>query len=103
MTVLDATIGGLITPSTVAFVSRALTAIVGLIVAGLAYRGYRRNDAPKMRLLAVGIGFLTAGVFTVVFAADLIGAGEGIVLVARGLVTVIGLSAVLYALVYDSD
>jgi len=87
-----------LTPESVAWASRALTAAVGLFVATLAYRGFRRNDAPKMRALAVGIGLLTAGVFLTVALASLAGGGPGTVLLARGLVTVAGLSAVLYAL-----
>lgn len=90
----------LIDPGIVARASRALTAIVGLFVATLAYRGYRRNDAPKMRSLAVGIVLLTAGVFLTVTVVEQIGAGTGVVLIARGLVTVTGLCAVLYALIY---
>lgn len=101
MTVLSSIVGELLTPSAVAVVSRGLTAVVGLVVAWLAYRGYRRNDEPKMRLLAVGIGLLTTGVFLVVYIADVAGLGEGALLVSRGVVTVSGLSAVLYALIYD--
>ena len=85
--------------ASVALGSRALTAVVGLFVATLAYRGYRRNGAPKMRALAVGIGLLTAGTFLAVVLADAAGAGAGLVLLARGAVTVAGLCAVLYALV----
>ena len=101
MTLFGLVVGEVVTPETVAFASRALTAVLGLFVAGLAYRGYRQNDAPKMRFLAVGIALLTTGVFAVVFGLDWTGVREGIVLVARGIVTVIGLSAVLYALIYD--
>ena len=90
-----------VTPSDVAWGSRALTALVGLFVAGLAYRGYRRNDAPKMRSLALGIFLLTTGVFLAVAVVTQVGAGTGRVLLARGLVTVTGLGAVLYALVYQ--
>jgi len=86
-------------PETVALSSRVLTAVVGLFVAVLAYRGFRRNDAPKMRALAIGIGLLTAGAFLAAALTDLVGAGSGLVLLARGLVTVAGLCAVLYALV----
>lgn len=90
-----------ISPAGVAWASRALTAVVGLLVAALAYRGYRRNDAPAMRSLAVGIGLLTAGVFVAVTALDGAGAGAGVVLFARGAVTLAGLCAVLYALRSD--
>jgi hypothetical protein len=87
--------------TSIAVASRALTAIVGLFVAALAYRGYRRNDAPKMRSLAVGIALLTTGVFVAALVVDGLGAGSGVVLLARGLVTLLGLCAVLYALLYE--
>ncbi|MDS0282393.1 DUF7521 family protein [Haloarcula onubensis] len=98
MTAASLALGDLFAPATVAWASRALTAAVGLFVAALAYRGFRRNDAPKMRALAVGIGLLTGGVFLAVAVASLAGADAGVVLLARGLVTVAGLCAVLYAL-----
>jgi hypothetical protein len=91
----------LFSPSSIALVSRGLTAAVGLFVAVLAYRGYQRNNAPKMRLLAVGIGLLTTGVFVLATIVDQAGGGPGVVLLARGLVTVAGLSAVLYALLFE--
>jgi hypothetical protein len=90
-----------LTPETVAWASRALTAGVGLFVAGIAYRGYRRNGAPKMLLLGTGIALLTAGVFLVVIAVDVVGAGDGLVLLARGLVSFVGLCAILYAFFID--
>ena len=80
-------------------VARGVTAIVGLFVATLAYRGYRRNGSDKMRALAIGIGLLTAGVFVAVLLADTTGSGTGIILLVRGLVTVIGLCVVLYAII----
>jgi hypothetical protein len=87
-----------LSPGGIAWLSRGVTALVGLFVATLAYRGFRRNDAPKMRSLAVGIGLLTAGVFLAVAVASVAGVGTGGVLIARGLVTVAGLCAVLRAL-----
>jgi hypothetical protein len=93
-------VGGVLAmePFSVVWVTRGITAIVGLFVAALAYRGYRRNESPKMRALAIGIGLLTAGAYVAVIFIDMIGMGNGVVLLARGLVTVIGLSVVLYAI-----
>lgn len=91
----------LLSPDSVAWGSRALTAAIGLFVAGLAYRGFRRNDAPQMRSLAVGVGLLTTGVFLTVTVADQLGARVGVVLVVRGIVTVVGLCAVLFALLSE--
>ena len=85
-------------PFSVGSVTRGMTSLVGLFVATLAYRGYQRNDSPKMRALAIGIGLLTAGVYLAVILADMAGAGNGVILLVRGLVTVIGLSVVLYAI-----
>lgn len=85
-------------PFSVVSITRSVTALVGLFVATLAYRGYQRNSSAKMRALAIGIGLLTAGVYVAVMLADLTGGGNGIVLLVRGLVTVIGLSVVLYAI-----
>lgn len=90
-----------VAPHDIAWASRALTALVGLFVAGLAYRGFRRNDAPKMRSLAIGIFLLTTGVFLTVAVVTQLGASTGPILLVRGLVTVTGLGAVLYALVYQ--
>jgi len=94
-------IADIVTPTDVALASRALTAVVGLFVAALAYRGYRRNDAPMMRSLAIGIALLTAGVASVVAVVDQAGGGNGAILLSRGLVTVAGLGAVLYAIVSE--
>lgn len=91
----------LLEPSSIAWASRGLTAAVGLFVAVLAYRGYQRNDAPEMRSLAVGIGLLTVGVFVLVTAVDQVGGSPGVVLLTRGIVTVVGLGAILHALVFE--
>ncbi|ELY77141.1 DUF7521 family protein [Natrinema gari] len=98
MTPLELLVPALVSADEVAWGARALTALVGLFVAILAYRGYRRNDVPKMRSLAVGIFLLTTGVFSAVVAVSQLGAGTGIVLFIRGLVTAVGLGAILYAL-----
>jgi hypothetical protein len=85
-------------PDSIVWLSRGVTALVGLFVSMLAYRGFRRNDAPKMRSLALGIGLLTTGVFLTVTVANFAGAGTGGILLARGLVTTTGLCVVLLAL-----
>jgi hypothetical protein len=90
--------GDVLSAGSIAWLSRGLTALVGLFVATLAYRGFKRNDAPKMRLLALGIGLLTTGVFLTVTIANFAGTDTGGILIARGIVTVAGLCAVLLAL-----
>jgi len=91
----------LVDPSSIALASRALTGAVGFFVALLAYRGFRRNNATKMRSLAVGIGLLTTGSFLVAIAVDRAGIGSGFVLLARGFVSVAGLSVILHALIIE--
>lgn|GEM_PF-2587942 len=90
-----------LTPETVAFLSRGLTAAVGLFVAAQAYRGFRRNGVRQMRWLALGIALLTTVAFLAVAVVERLGAGAGYILLARNLVTVAGLGAVLYALLVD--
>lgn len=92
-------LNGLLTPGNIALLSRGLTAVVGLFVSVQAYRGFKRNDAPRMRALAIGIGLLTTGAFLAAIAVNAVGAGDGIVLLVRGLMSVAGLSTILYALV----
>jgi hypothetical protein len=55
--------------ATVAAVAALLTAVVGLYVSVLAYRGYRRNDSDAMRLLAVGVFCIAVAPFGVGYAA----------------------------------
>lgn len=101
MTPTEVTLLALGTSAEIAWGSRALTALVGLFVAGLAYRGYRRNDASKMRSLAGGIFLLTTGAFLAVVVVSRLGTETGQILLVRGLVTVAGLGAVLYALAFQ--
>jgi len=101
MLALDAVLTSLLAPSSIVLLSRGLTAVVGLFVSIQAYRGFQRNDAPRMRVLAIGIGLLTTGAFLAAIAVDAVGAGDGVVLLVRGCVSVAGLSAVLYALLME--
>ncbi|SDK44521.1 DUF7521 family protein [Natronorubrum texcoconense] len=48
----------------------ALTAVVGLFVAHLAYRGYRRNDSQTMRALAVGIVCIAVIPYLILYLFD---------------------------------
>jgi fatty acid desaturase len=50
--------------------SSLVTAVLGLVVAGLAFRGYRRNDSATMRALAAGVLAIAVipYLFTTVFA-----------------------------------
>lgn len=54
------------TLETAATVGVTLTALLGVIVASLAFRGYRRNDSPVMRGLSVGVIAMAVVPFLVV-------------------------------------
>lgn len=67
-----------LSPGSIACLSKGLTALIGLFVALLAYRGFKRNDAPKMRFLALGVGLPTTGVFLAVTGANVAGVDTGV-------------------------
>lgn len=77
----------------------AVTAIVGLVVASLAYWGHRRNESRPMLFLALGILLLT----TVPVGVDsgltvLTTATDAEILLAVTISHLVGVSAILYAL-----
>ena len=75
------------------------TAIAGLAVASLAFRGYRRNDSRPMLYLAVGIVLLTAVPVGADYALrGLTPASDAAVLLAVTASHLGGVLAVLYAL-----
>ncbi|MFC7114160.1 hypothetical protein ACFQH2_03125 [Natronoarchaeum sp. GCM10025703] len=52
------------------FLVTLTSAALGGVVAGLAYRGYRRNQSEPMLYLAVGVGFLTVVPFVLSYSVD---------------------------------
>ncbi len=86
-------------PAAVLFATALLTAVVGATVAGLAYRGYRRNDSDAMRFLAVGIVCITVGPFVVSYGlAPAVALSEAATLLGVLLANIAGLLAILYSL-----
>ena len=55
---------------TLTAVVSALTAVVGLFVAYLAYRGYQRNESSTMRALAVGIVCIAVIPYGILYLSD---------------------------------
>ncbi len=77
----------------------ALTALVGLFVAGQAYRGARRHGSATMRALAVGIVCLTAVPFVVAHVvAPLAGLTDAQALLGVVAAYVLGLGAIYQSL-----
>ncbi|NHN41488.1 hypothetical protein G9C85_07535 [Halorubellus sp. JP-L1] len=85
--------------ATLAALSAAATALAGSVVAGLAYRGGRRNDSAAMRYLAVGIACIAVLPGVLVYGlTPLLALSDAMVLLAVMLSNVAGLLAILYSL-----
>lgn len=84
---------------TVVYAASATTALVGLLVAGIAYRGARRNDSATMRALAVGIVCVTAlPVLVMYLLGPLASLSDAMTLLGVFVVYNAGLVAFLYSL-----
>ncbi|SFB84620.1 hypothetical protein SAMN05444422_102360 [Halobiforma haloterrestris] len=86
-------------PAAVLFATALATALVGTVVAGLAYRGYQRNDSEPMRFLAVGVVCITVGPFLVSYGlAPALALSQAVTLLGVLLSNIAGLLAILYSL-----
>jgi hypothetical protein len=83
------------TLATVTAIVSTITAIVGLFVAYLAYRGYLRNESRRMRALSVGILCIAVLPHLVVNVADpLVNVSDATIIVVVTLLHTIGLVAI---------
>lgn len=86
-------------PELVLFATALATAIVGALVAGVAYRGYRRHDSPTMFYLAIGIAFITVSPFLVSYGVAIVVAiPDALGLLAILCANILGLLAMIYSL-----
>lgn len=86
-------------PAIALFGAAAATAVLGTVVATLAYRGGRRNDSDTMRFLAAGVAAVTVLPFLVNYGlAPLAGLSDAVTLLAVLVVFNLGLGSFLYAL-----
>lgn len=93
-----ATVFGLDEP-TVTFLLGLTSALLGVLVAWTAYRGYVRNDSRPMLFLSVGVIFLTAIPFALAHAIDaLTAATDAAVLLAITVCHLLGLVAIVTSL-----
>ena len=77
----------------------ALTAALGLYVAHLAYRGYRRNESEPMRVLAVGVLFVAVVPYAVSYlAAPLLSLTDAQTILGVTLAHTVGLAAIYRSL-----
>lgn len=86
-------------PTTVLFATAAATALVGLLVAWIAYRGYRKHGSRTMRYLAIGIALITASPFLVSYLlTPILLLSDPIALLGILGANILGLLAILYSL-----
>lgn len=86
-------------PTVILFATALTTALVGLAVAGIAYRGYRRNASEPMRFLAIGIFFITVVPFLMSYGIGfLANLPEAVLLLGVLGANILGLLSILYSL-----
>ena len=86
-------------PGTILFVTALATAIGGLVVAGLAYQGYRRNASHAMFYLGIGILLITVSPFLTSYGvAIVLDLPEAVTLLAILGANILGLLSILYSL-----
>lgn len=78
----------------VATVGSAVTATLGAVVAWLAIQGYRRNDSPVMRALAIGIVAIAVVPFLVELVGSLLALSDAQALLGITLSHTVGLLAI---------
>ena len=75
-------------------VGSAATAVLGLLVAWLAFQGYRRNDSPVMRGLAIGIAAIAVVPFLLELLDSLLVLSDAQALLGITLSHTVGLLAI---------
>ncbi|RQG97039.1 DUF7521 family protein [Natrarchaeobius chitinivorans] len=76
-----------------------LVAVIGTVIAYQAYRGYRRNDAPSMLYLAIGLLLLTMFPFLINVGITSVTTADQIVTVFfENVSRLLGLVAIMYSL-----
>ncbi|WP_324662268.1 DUF7521 family protein [Haloarcula sediminis] len=82
------------TAELVATAASAVTATLGAVVAWLAFRGYRRNDSPVMRGLAVGVAAIAVVPFFLTIVGELLALSDAQALLGITLAHTVGLLAI---------
>ena len=86
-------------PGVVLFVTAFAVAVVGVVVAGTAYQGYRKHQSQPMRYLAGGILLITTTPFLVSYGlAPLFELSEPMAILAILIANILGLLSILYSL-----
>lgn len=83
----------------VLFLTALATAVAGMAVATVAYRGYRENDSETMLLLAIGIVCIAVFPFLITYGgAPLAALSDAVTLLGVLAANIAGLLAILYSL-----
>ena len=77
---------------------KTVTLLLGGLITFFAFKAYRRTDSPALRALALGFGVVTLGAFLAGIAHQIIGVGEGLVLVIESGLTAAGFGVIMYSL-----
>lgn len=86
-------------PATVLFATTVATAITGLVVAGTAYRGYRKHDSETMLFLAIGIVLITVSPLVVSYGIAIVfDLAQAVALLGILGANIAGLLSILYSL-----
>lgn len=86
-------------PTVVLFATALATAVAGVLVAGVAYRGYRRHDSKTMLFLAIGIVLITVSPFVVSYGlAIMFEISEALAMLGILGANILGLLSILYSL-----
>lgn len=89
----------MVASGTLAALTAGATAVLGLVVATLAYQGARRNDSTTMLYLAVGITCIAVLPVVVLYGLQpALALSDAQTLLAVLLATIAGLLAILYSL-----
>lgn len=78
--------------------AKALIVVLGLLIAYVGYRGYRRNDSQPMLFLAAGFGFVTVGSVCESVLFDMAGLSLFTSGMTQATIIAVGMASILYSL-----
>jgi hypothetical protein len=79
-------------------IAKLVTVLLGLLIAGQAYRGYRRYDSEPMLYLAVGFGLISVGSVLEGVLFDVVGLSIFEAGTAQTALVAAGMLVILYSL-----
>lgn len=83
-------------------IAKAVTMVLGFLIAYQAYRGYRRSLSRPMLFVAIGFGFISFGAILEGLLFDVVGLTLSAASTIATSIVAVGMLSVLYAL-YGQD